>query len=110
VLSSTHDVGVETHHPVWVPRPRIVSSRPEAWTRPAHPADIAQARVFDAVLLGEVAELEALVASMENRWLRRCERGIDDENRPPENLVRMRGRVAEAQQLLDALRDRFPSE
>jgi hypothetical protein len=47
---------------------------------------------------------------MEKRWLRRCERGIDDENRPPDNLVRMRGRVAEAQEMLDALRDRFPSE
>jgi hypothetical protein len=66
--------------------------------------------VFDAVLQGEIAELEALVASMERRWLRRCERGIDDRNRPPEALVRMRGRVAEAQQLLEALRDRFPSE
>jgi hypothetical protein len=47
---------------------------------------------------------------MEKRWLRRCERGIDDENRPPESLVRMRGRVWEAQHLLDALRARFPSE
>jgi hypothetical protein len=78
--------------------------------RPAHPGDIAQARLFDAVLLGEIAELEALVASMETRWLRRCERGIDDPHRPPETLVRMRGRVAEAQHLLDALRDRFPTE
>ena len=66
--------------------------------------------MFDAVMQGEIAELEEIVASMENRWLRRCERGIDDPNRPPENLVRMRGRVAEAQELLDALRDRFPSE
>jgi hypothetical protein len=70
----------------------------------------AQARMFDAIMQGEIAELEQHVASMEKRWLRRCERGIDDENRPPENLVRMRGRVSEAQQLLDALRDRFPSE
>jgi len=71
---------------------------------------VAQARMFDDLLQGEIAELEQLVASMEQRWLRRCERGIDDENRPPEGLVRMRGRVAEAQRLLDALRDRFPSE
>jgi hypothetical protein len=42
--------------------------RPQA--RPAHPADIAQARLFDAVLLGEIAELATLVASMEKRWLR----------------------------------------
>jgi hypothetical protein len=66
--------------------------------------------MFDTLLLGEIAELEVLVASMEKRWLRRCERGIDDEHRPPENLVRMRGRVLEAQQMLDALRARFPSE
>jgi hypothetical protein len=110
VLPIPSAVDVEPHRPVWVPRPRIVRQRADDWVRPAHPADIAQARLFDAVLLGEIAELEALVASMEKRWLRRCERGIDDANRPPENLVRMRGRVAEAQELLDALRDRFPSE
>ncbi|PXX06894.1 hypothetical protein C8E89_112104 [Mycolicibacterium moriokaense] len=66
--------------------------------------------MFDAVLQGEIAELEELVASMEQRWLRRCERGIDDERRPPESILRMRGRVAEAQRLLDALQDRFPTE
>jgi hypothetical protein len=110
VLSISRDVGVEPHRPVWAPRPRTIPPRPQAWAGPTHPADIAQARLFDAVLLGEIAELEALVASMEKRWQRRCERGLDDANRPPESLVRMRGRVLEAQQLLDALRDRFPSE
>jgi len=99
---------------MWVPQPRIapaaVHHRADALERPAHPADVAQARMFDAVLQGEIAELEELVASMEQRWLRRCERGIDDENRPPESILRMRGRVSEAQRLLDALRDRFPSE
>jgi hypothetical protein len=110
VLSISRDVDAESHRPAWVPRPRVVGSRPETWSRPAHPGDIAQARMFDAVLLGEIAELQALATSMEKRWLRRCERGIDDYHRPPENLVRMRGRVAEAQQLLDALRDRFPME
>jgi hypothetical protein len=97
-----------------VPQPRIavvpVGHRADAWAHPAHPADVAQARMFDAILQGEIAELEQLAASMERKWLRRCERGIDDENRPPEGLVRMRGRVSEAQRLLDALRDRFPSE
>jgi len=110
VLSISPAVDLEPHRPAWVPRPRLVRQRADAWVRPAHPADIAQSRLFDAVLLGEIAELEALVASMEKRWLRRCERGIDDGHRPPESLVRMRGRVLEAQQLLDALRDRFPSE
>jgi hypothetical protein len=110
VLSIPSDVGFEPHRPVWVPRPRIVPRRLEAWPRPAHPAEVAQARMFDSLLLGEIAELKELVASMEKRWRRRCERGIDKENRPPEGIVRMRGRVLEAQQLLDALRVRFPSE
>jgi hypothetical protein len=99
---------------MWVPQPHIaqapVRHRADAWARPAHPADVAQARMFDAIMQGEIAELEELAASLEKRWLRRCERGIDDENRPPESLVRMRGRVSEARHLLDALRDRFPSE
>jgi hypothetical protein len=99
---------------MWVPQPHIaavpVGVRADAWSRPAHPADVAQARMFDAILQGEIAELEELVASMEKRWLRRCERGIDEENRPPENLVRMRGRVSEARRLLDALQARFSSD
>jgi len=66
--------------------------------------------MFDAIMQGEVAELEELVASTEKRWLRRCERGIDAEDRPPESLVRMRRRVLEARALLDALRARFPPE
>jgi hypothetical protein len=99
---------------MWVPQPRIavvpVDHRADAWARPAHPADVAQARAFDAILQGEIADLEKLAASMERKWLRRCERGIDDANRPPESILRMRGRVVEAQRLLDALRDRFSSE
>jgi hypothetical protein len=99
---------------MWVPRPRIapapVRRGADAWARPAHPADVAQARMFDAIMQGEIAELEAIVTSMEQRWLKRCERGIDDAHRPPEALVRMRGRVSEAQRLLDALEARFPAE
>src|SRR5258705_8129382 len=87
-----------------------VVHRAFAWARPAHPGDVAQARMFDAILQGEIAELEQLAASMERKWLRRCERGHDDENRPPEGLLGMRGRVAGAPRLLDALRDRFSSE
>ena len=84
--------------------------RTDALARPTHPADVAQAQVFDAVLRGEIEELEKVVSSMEQRWLRRCERGIDDLNRPTEALVRMRGRVAEAQKMLEALRSRFLQE
>lgn len=113
MLSIPRDVGVAAAEPPWAPPLRIaprVSRRAKPWSRPVHPGDVAQARLFDSLLQGEIAELEELVASMEARWLRRCERGIDDENRPPESLVKMRGRVAEAHKLLDALRNRFPSE
>ena len=114
MLSISREVGLRPWEPVWVPQPRIAPApgrhHADAWARPAHPADAAQARMFDDILQGEIAELEQLAASMERRWLRRCERGIDDENRPPEGLVRMRGRVLEARRLLDSLRDRFPSE
>jgi hypothetical protein len=68
---------------------------------------VAQARLFETILLGEIAELEEFVASSEARWLRRCERGADRPNSPPDALVRLRGRVVEAQRLLDALRTRF---
>jgi hypothetical protein len=114
VLSISRDVDLQPRQPTWVPQPRIASvparHLTEAWARPAHPADVAQARTFDAILQGEIAELEELAAAMERKWLRRCERGIDDANRPPESILRMRGRVMEAQRLLNALRDRFPSE
>jgi hypothetical protein len=84
--------------------------RRDASARPAHPADVAQAQVFDAILRAEIEELEKVVASMEQRWLTRCERGIDDPNRPSEALVRMRGRVAEAQKMLENLRSRFTQD
>jgi hypothetical protein len=86
------------------PRPqrRAVGS-----TRPAHPADMAQARLFETILLRELTELEELVATAETHWLRRCERGADRHDQPPEVLVRFRGLVAEAQRLVDGLRERF---
>ena len=62
---------------------------------------MAQARIFDTIMQGEIAELELLVASMEQVWLRRCDSGMDGEDRPPEGLVRMRGQVLEAQRLLE---------
>jgi hypothetical protein len=62
----------------------------EAWARPAHRADVAQARMFDGLLVSEIAVLPGLVAAIERRWLRRCEDGADDRNRPPQSLVPMR--------------------
>ena len=110
MLSITTDIDAESVRPAWAPRPRVIARRAKSWARPAHPGDIAQARVFDTLLLGEIAELEELATSMEKRWRQRCERGIDDYRRPPENLAKMRTRVAEARRLLDSLRDRFPIE
>jgi hypothetical protein len=96
--------------PGWVPEPAH-RSRPgraiDGWARPAQAADVAQAQLFEAILLREIAELEDLVASFEDRWLRRCEGGADRPEGAPEALVRLRARTVEAQRLLDALRARF---
>jgi hypothetical protein len=81
----------------------------EVLLRPVQRADQAQAQLFDDILQAEIAELEALVQSAEARWTRRQERGIGD-HRPPEALVQLRARMAEAQRLLDALQYRFPSD
>ena len=78
-----------------------------AWTRPVQAADVAQARSFDAIMQSEIEELEDLAASAEQRWLRRCQRGLDDLNRPPEALLRLRGRIDEAERIVEALRARF---
>ena len=95
-----------------LPTGREVSRRrslADTWARPVHAADMAQARLFDDILHGEIAELEDQAASAEARWMRRRERGLGDE-KPPAALARLRYRIAEAQRLLNALRDRFPSE
>lgn len=104
------DEATRPAEPMWVPRPdtRARARRAtDAWARPAHAADVAQAGIFEAILLSEIAELEDLAASAEARWLGRCERAIDRPDRPPEALQRLRGRVVQAQRLLDALRARF---
>lgn len=75
--------------------------------RPAHAADVAQAHLFQAILHSEIAELENLVAGAEDRWLRCCDRGIDNPDSPPEALIRLRGRTAEVRRLFEALQARF---
>ena len=57
--------------------------------------------------MSEIEELEDLAASTQTRWLRRCEGQLDGADHPPDGLQRLRGRIAEAQRLLDALRARF---
>jgi ATP phosphoribosyltransferase regulatory subunit HisZ len=75
--------------------------------RPAHAADVAQAQLFAEFLRNEVAELEELVNVAETRWSERRDRSGPDSYRPSETLLRLRGRLAEAQKLLENVRTRF---
>jgi hypothetical protein len=43
-----------------------------------HTNDVAQAQLFEAILLVEMAEANHLADSAEQRWLKRCERGFDE--------------------------------
>jgi hypothetical protein len=91
-------------------RGSVVGFRPRTFGIPprrTHPADVAQARLFDELLQVEIAEATELVASAERQWRRRCEGGTDSELHPPEALTRLRDRVLAAERLRDALRTRF---
>jgi hypothetical protein len=90
---------------------RIRSVQPPARhdKAPAQAGDVAQARLFDAILQGEIAELEQLAESAERSWLQQRVRGAGDDTLP-EELVRLGERVAEAHRLLRALRARFSHE
>src|ERR1700761_386790 len=59
--------------------------------RPAQPAEIAQARVFERLLRAECAELQEL-----------------EHSRPSGDLTQIRARIDEVQGLLRALQGRFP--
>ncbi|HME48688.1 hypothetical protein [Mycobacterium sp.] len=74
--------------------------------RPVNDADMAQARLFEVMLEDEIAELEQLVETVDAR----CRRNQIDGLKPraSEELARLRTRLAEAQRLLTALRNRFP--
>jgi hypothetical protein len=77
---------------------------------PAHPADVAQSRLFQTILIDELDELEDLIAAAERRWKRQRE---DDPHAPvvvPHALLRLRERTREARRLLDALDKRFPPD
>lgn len=89
------------------PRPR-----PQARSRqrPPHPADLAQARLFEALLLDDIDELEDRAANAERRWQRRRERKLDDVETLPHDLKQLRHLITEARVLLDALHERFPPE
>ncbi len=77
-------------------------------SRRSHANDVAQAKWFKAILLGELNEASELVDSAERSWVSRCRRGIDDDHQIPPALALLRARVAEVQSLLDAVAARFP--
>ncbi|OMC35155.1 hypothetical protein A5742_12720 [Mycolicibacterium fortuitum] len=97
---------------VFNPLPRTASraAAPVECSRPVHSADVAQSRLFEDILLGEIAELRDLVAATGVRWRRLRERSRVAEAPVPEALVRLYARVAEAERLLVQLRSRFGYE
>jgi hypothetical protein len=85
--------------------PRAVAQRD--CSRPAHSADVAQSRLFEDILVGEIADLRNLLASTELRWRRIRDRSRVADAPMPEALVRLHERIAEAERLLAQLRLRF---
>lgn len=77
---------------------------------PTYPADVEQSRLFEALLLDELDELEDLVAAAERRRRRRREENPDDAVAVPHALLQLRERIKEARRLLDALHERFPRD
>ena len=75
-------------------------------TRPVHPNDAAQARVFAQVMQAEITELEELIGVAQIRWSNRLEAGWGS-SRTPEPVLRLREKRAEVQRLLDGLLARF---
>ncbi|OBC16456.1 hypothetical protein A5784_27020 [Mycobacterium sp. 852013-50091_SCH5140682] len=80
----------------------------DTWSRPPHPADVAQSRLFDEMMQAEIAELHALAALAERAWRDRSERHTAAPAKLPEAVLRVHARIAEAERMLAALRGRFP--
>lgn len=76
-------------------------------TRPTYPADVAQSRLFAALLLDELDELEDLAAAAERRSRRRSP---DDPVALSQTVLQLRERIADVRRLLDALDERFPQD
>jgi hypothetical protein len=91
--------------------PRTVSGSPASSAssvlphRPAQPAEIAQARVFERLLQAECAELQELAHRMAGDKYRQPE---PDDSRPSGELTQIRARIDEVDGLLRALKGRFP--
>ena len=91
--------------------PRTVSGSPAFSAssvlprRPAEPAEIAQARVFERLLQAECAELQQLAHRMAGDKYQQPE---PDDSRPSGELTQIRARIDEVHGLLRALQGRFP--
>jgi hypothetical protein len=72
--------------------------------RPAQPAEIAQARVFERLLQVECAELQELAHRMTEDKYQQPE---PDDFRPSGELTQIRARIDEVRKLLRALQERF---
>ena len=65
-----------------------------------------QAQLFAKLLRRDIATMKRKVTKAELAWQKRCEsQGYVD---PPERLVKVRERMAEARRMLSALNSRFP--
>ena len=73
--------------------------------RPAQPAEVAQARVFERLLQAECAELHDLAHRMAGGKHLRPE---SDDSRPSGELTQILARIDEIDGLLRALQVRFP--
>jgi hypothetical protein len=110
--SSVGDVTVAGRPGVRSPRYRNAGSLPPNGARStaemAGPAgasaETVQARLFEAILLVEIVQLQGLAKSMTSRgtW------GGADEHRPHRELSELGARIEEVHRLLRALRNRFP--
>jgi hypothetical protein len=88
-----------------LPRTIIGSPASVLARRPAQPAEIAQARVFERLLQAECAELQELAHRMPGDKYQQPE---PDDSRPSAELTQVRARIDEVHGLLRALQGRFP--
>jgi cobalamin biosynthesis Mg chelatase CobN len=73
--------------------------------RPAEPAEIAQARLFERLLQAECAELQELAHRMAGD---KYQQPQPEDSRPSGELAQVRARMDEVHGLLRALQGRFP--
>ena len=69
--------------------------------RPAHSADVAQARLFKAILTSELVEIDVMSEELEMKCTADADQYLVDE------LLQLNDRAKEVRQLIDALGDRF---